>query len=152
MANSNSLLNIATLLLNNLDITSIMKTMLNKVDMGQLSGIVSGALGSNNGNTANNSASAAETQTTAAPKANNTGSFLQGLNINNFAPPIQSISSQSMPNMFSQMFGGIAPAQSFQLQQPFLPSMDQGLINPYPISPYSYNYYGGSYMPPQEDL
>jgi hypothetical protein len=151
MANS-GLLNIASLLLNNLDVTSIMKSMLSKVDMGQLGGIVSGALGSNNGNAAANSAPAAEAQAVAAPQSNNRGSFLQGLNINSFASPIQSINSQAMPGMFSQMFGGIAPAQGYQLQQPYLPSMDQGLINPYPISPYSYNYYDGSYMPPQEDL
>ena len=150
MANSSSLLNIASLLLNNLDVTSIMKTMLNKVDIGQLGGMVSGVLGGNNGSAEANSASPAQAPA-AAPPANNSGSFLQGLNINSFAPPIQTISSQAIPGMFSQMFGGISPVQGYQMQQPYLPPMTQGLINPYPISPYN-NYYGGYYMPPQEDL
>lgn len=150
MANSNSLLNIASLLLSNLDITSIVKTMLNKVDMGQLTGILSGNSGSGNGNAAANAAPQA--QQAAAQPANNTGSFLQGLNINSFAPPIQTLSTQAMPDMFSQMFGGIAPIQGYQMQQPFFPAMSQGLINPYPISSYNNNYYGGYYMPPQEDL
>ncbi len=152
MANSGSLLNIASLLLNNLDVTSIMKTMLNKVDMGQLSGMVSGVLGSGNGNAAANSAPPAEASAAAAPATNNSGSFLQGLNINSFAPPIQTLNTQAMSGMFSQMFGGVQPVQGYQMQQPYLPSMNQGLINPYPISPYNYNYYGGYPMPPQEDL
>lgn len=155
MANSSSLLNIASLLLNNLDITSIVKTMLNKIDMGQLTGMVSGALGTGNGNVTAASApqSQEQTQTSAAsaPPVNNTGSFLQGLNINSFAPPIQTLNTQAIPGMFSQMLGGFAPVQGYQMQQPFLSAMNQGLINPYQFYPYS-NYYGGYYMTPQEDL
>jgi len=152
MANSNSLLNIASLLLNNLDITSIVKTMLNKIDMGQLTGMISGNSGSGNGNAAANSANQGQQASTAAQSSNNTGSFLQGLNINSFAPPIQTLNTQAMTDIFSQMFGGIAPIQGYQMPDPFFPTISQGLINPYPISSYYNNYYGGYYMPPEEDL
>lgn len=150
------LMNIASLLLSNLDMTSIMKSMLGKMNLGQSGGSTGTSAtppsAASQGQGAPVSASTAPAQVSQPQAPQPTSSF----GMNPFASPMSMLSPQSMGSndFFSQMMGSMSQFQGPAIGQFGSPNyyngFGQGNAYPYP-GPQGYGYNAPYYIPPEDE-